>query len=521
MAQKYAKGTRAWGICGRSGRKMLLKDMVFDGRYPNMRVDPDWYEDKHPQEFMPKVEDPTALYRPSVEVIAAPTAPVLVANLTGGTQATLTWTPSETDITEIASYVINRSVDNGPFMPLIVCAVLRDFLGGIIGVQHCTTIPSVPQNDDSGSVYDKTTNEDAPITYVDTTVAGGHTYCYNVVAAPMGNNQSVAQGPPSAPSNVACVSVAGTFAWTSRGNVLSSVGAYAMASDGAGNTLLIDGTGRVLLSTDGGHTWAQRSVINSFVPTQTSGSFLTSGGTWILSADVAPGIQLYRSTNLGLTWTPITPGIGSAGGLMIGTDGSGNWVAVGNVIPDPPANYGRSTDDGQTWQSNGVTTISGGAGPPYVLYWTATDKWILLAQDTAAVNGVIWTSPDALTWTQHPLSNSSEFLNVLEVLAGVYYAGSFATDSGFKANSLIALASAAPVAIPLTLNDSVSFLLKTSAYWWALDFSGGLAGSVDFSTWQIAMLNLPIGDFPRIACYDAVHDSAIAAGASGFVSTFP
>lgn len=79
MAQKYARGTRAWGICGRGGHKLLLKDMVFDERYPNLRVDPDWFEGKHPQELLPKVEDPIALYRPAPEVIDAPTAPVLTA----------------------------------------------------------------------------------------------------------------------------------------------------------------------------------------------------------------------------------------------------------------------------------------------------------------------------------------------------------------------------------------------------------------------------------------------------------
>lgn len=79
MPQKYAKGSRAWGICGRSGRKMLLNDMVFDGRYPNMRVDPAWYEGKHPQEYLPAIEDPVALFRPSPEVIKPPTAPVLTA----------------------------------------------------------------------------------------------------------------------------------------------------------------------------------------------------------------------------------------------------------------------------------------------------------------------------------------------------------------------------------------------------------------------------------------------------------
>lgn len=218
MAQKYAKGSRAWGICGRSGKKMLLREMRFDGRYPNMRVDPEWYEDKHPQEFMPKVEDPVALYRPSVEVIAAPTAPVLVATLVGAT-ANLTWTPAETNITEIAKYSINRSVDGGPLIPLIVCAVLRDFLGGIIGVQNCTTTPSIPHDDtSSGSVYDKVTVEDAPITYIDSTVLPGHTYCYNVLATPMGNNQSVAQGPPSPTSNTACVTTASFFRLLENGS---------------------------------------------------------------------------------------------------------------------------------------------------------------------------------------------------------------------------------------------------------------------------------------------------------------
>lgn len=207
MAQKYARGTRAWGICGRGGHKLLLKDMVFDERYPNMRVDPDWFEGKHPQELLPKVEDPIALYRPAPEVVDGPTAPVATAAQILAT-VSLTWTPSETDITEIASYTISRNVDGGAFSALITCNVLRDFLGGIIGVQGCSTIPSIPHNDtSSGSVFDKTTNEDAPITYVDSTAALGHTYCYNVFSSPMGNNQSVAQGPPSAASNTVCVPV--------------------------------------------------------------------------------------------------------------------------------------------------------------------------------------------------------------------------------------------------------------------------------------------------------------------------
>jgi hypothetical protein len=63
----YAKGKWALGECARSGRKMLLRNMVADGYYPNLIVDPEWYEPKHPQESLPKVRDPTALFRPAPE----------------------------------------------------------------------------------------------------------------------------------------------------------------------------------------------------------------------------------------------------------------------------------------------------------------------------------------------------------------------------------------------------------------------------------------------------------------------
>lgn len=205
MSQKYAKGSRAWGICGRSGKKALLSELVFDGRYPNMRVLPEYFEGRHPQEYLPKIDDPVALYRPSPEVILPPTAPILQV-LSGGGTANLVWTPSETDITEIASYTIFRNESGGEFSTLIVCRVRRDFLGGIIGVEHCATIPTVP-DDDTGTVIDKPGPEDAPVMYVDSAVTTGLAYCYYVTAQPMGNNLYTGSGPPSATSNVACVTI--------------------------------------------------------------------------------------------------------------------------------------------------------------------------------------------------------------------------------------------------------------------------------------------------------------------------
>lgn len=183
---------------------------------------------------------------------------------------TLTWSPSETDITEIASYTIFRGVDGATPTLLLVCAVQRDFLGGIIGVEHCTTIPSIPHNDsgDSGSVYDKVTVHDAPVSYVDTTVTVGHTFCYYVTAQPMGNNQSVAQGPPSAPSNTTCVTVTATATavvltgqvinnnsveldWTASSIEGSTISGYQVwRNQNGGAFILLTSPGNVLTYTD-------------------------------------------------------------------------------------------------------------------------------------------------------------------------------------------------------------------------------------------------------------------------------
>lgn len=112
----------------------------------------------------------------------------------------LTWTPAETDITEIAAYLIFRSVDGGEYLEYQFCAVNRDFIGSIVSIDHCTTV-TVP----AGAT--KQFFDDAPVSFVDLGLLVNHIYCYYVQAVPLGNNQSHAQGPPSAPSNVLCFSI--------------------------------------------------------------------------------------------------------------------------------------------------------------------------------------------------------------------------------------------------------------------------------------------------------------------------
>lgn len=64
----YAEGKKAWGLCQRSGKRVLLRDLVEDGRSPGLLVAPDWYDAPHPLEEEPfKGADRIALYRPSPE----------------------------------------------------------------------------------------------------------------------------------------------------------------------------------------------------------------------------------------------------------------------------------------------------------------------------------------------------------------------------------------------------------------------------------------------------------------------
>lgn len=60
---KYARGDRAWGHCARSGRRMLLKDMVEDPRTGTL-VDPSWAEPPDPRPRR-DLQDGIALRRPT------------------------------------------------------------------------------------------------------------------------------------------------------------------------------------------------------------------------------------------------------------------------------------------------------------------------------------------------------------------------------------------------------------------------------------------------------------------------
>lgn len=172
MSNRYAPGRRAWGECARSGARALLKHLVFDGRYPNLRVLPDWYEGRHPQEILPKVDDPIALYRPSPQNLPQPTTPVLAGELVAGPAASLTWSASTSTVALIASYLLYRAVNDGDPELLATIEVERDEFAAI-------------------------TSENA---YEDDTVQAGNTYHYHLVARAV-------TGGDSAPSSIITITV--------------------------------------------------------------------------------------------------------------------------------------------------------------------------------------------------------------------------------------------------------------------------------------------------------------------------
>jgi len=62
----YARGTHAVGHCAKSGRKMLLRNMVEDP-FSGLMVDPAWADEKERRVTYP-TDDPEALFKPAPDL---------------------------------------------------------------------------------------------------------------------------------------------------------------------------------------------------------------------------------------------------------------------------------------------------------------------------------------------------------------------------------------------------------------------------------------------------------------------
>lgn len=161
FSRKYATGRKAWFICQRCGQRGLYRDSVFDGNIENLRVHPECWEPKHPQEYLPAVRDPIALWRPSPEW--GGTSPVVQAVLNLDNSVTLTWTEAGIFNARFESYDVYRAEvpENGdPIDP-------EDYV-------LLESLPIV--YDEFMAILEQT------LTFTDTTTVPGTTYAYKVIA---------------------------------------------------------------------------------------------------------------------------------------------------------------------------------------------------------------------------------------------------------------------------------------------------------------------------------------------------
>lgn len=175
---KYAPGTQAWGRCQRCSLRFLLRDLVFDGYMPGLRVCVDCYDPRHPQESLQDTADPVGLWQPSPEF--GPVGPVL--SITQGVNENiLNWTAADpAGGPNILNYTVFRAVsyDGGlnyqPYVEIYNVVVQYDAFGAIIfqPTHPLDYIPYVPPGE---VIVD-------PYTYTDTAVEAGLHYQYYVAA---------------------------------------------------------------------------------------------------------------------------------------------------------------------------------------------------------------------------------------------------------------------------------------------------------------------------------------------------
>jgi hypothetical protein len=165
--QTFSSGTRAWGICMKCGLREFLNDLREDEQYPELLVCSECWDEKHPQERLLPVPDPTALYRASPDDWGM-TAPVLT--LTAQGPNVLNWTASRSGAQVIVSYTVYRRVQGTTdFTSIAVLPVTQS---------KATFRLIVPATYTDGTA-DNNTLYDYKVMASD---AGGHTTDSNIVA---------------------------------------------------------------------------------------------------------------------------------------------------------------------------------------------------------------------------------------------------------------------------------------------------------------------------------------------------
>ena len=114
----------------------------------------------------------------------------------------------------------------------------------------------------------------------------------------------------------------------------------AVQAVGTNEAVLVDETGQVFMSTDGGTNWTATVNKPSSMSSAEDIHFTSLLDGWVIGVSFNTG-ALYHTTDGGTTWIPVTDFLGAY--KSVDVEGSNIWAAnVGEI-------YYRSTDNGATW----------------------------------------------------------------------------------------------------------------------------------------------------------------------------
>lgn len=137
-------------------------------------------------------------------------------------------------------------------------------------------------------------------------------------------------------------------------------------------------------------------------------SVAEGNGVWMAVGDTnANGSGVMRSVDGALSWTQVTvPERAEWDAVAYG--GSGVWVAVARApeTSGGTAQVMRSTDDGLTWATTGITGVPASAWRS-VAY--ANNLWVAVA---SSGTDRVMTSPDGLTWTARTAAQANQWRSV-------------------------------------------------------------------------------------------------------------
>lgn len=289
------------------------------------------------------------------------------------------------------------------------------------------------------------------------------------------------------------------------------------ATNGTGDVILLDETGALFQSVNGGAAWTSLGTL------ATAGSDFTtiaySRGVWMVAciASTTQTPTLFRSMNNGGTWTQVPSNAKGNFIQLLAGNGAGGWVAMGqNSVQQPGPPTSQSTDDGATFTvstNNANDAWFGG------VVWNGAD-YVALGSQTGPVYTVA-TSADGVSWTATAMVPATEQLGSGLAFSGTGYMAGIVTGANNIriASTPAGLTTAADVSVT-PLSGGISTVAWIDSVFLAADNNGGMASSAGGLVWTGETLNFQAGDFCDAIVYDPTHAVAIAfGGASGSIST--